>query len=279
MPLSRRTLIAFREYLVSWTLREIADEFDAAGILPVFTHEPEVSGERRRSVEQHYAALDLEDPEHERRLLEAYEGILMRSEPEAYYHLTRYLERDGFTVDKGRILYASNGTELTAFLRSGHAGRLSHLQQHVGRITSSLDTDPGLAIGSAKELVETCCKTILRERDVAAEESLDLPKLVKLTANALELLPEHVSDATKGAGTIKRTLSNLGSLARGLAELRNLYGSGHGRDGQWRGVTPRHARLAVGAAATLAVFLMETHWEKSGTASNTDGPNRNDGGT
>ena len=54
----------------------------------------------------------------------------------------------------------------------------------------------------------------------------------------------------------------MGSVARGLGELRNLYGTGHGKDGTTRGLATRHARLAVGAAGTLATFPLETHLER-----------------
>jgi len=47
--------------------------------------------------------------------------------------------------------------------------------------------------------------------------------------------------------------------AGGIAELRNHYGSGHGREPTAKGLQPRHTRLAVGAAATLVTFLFETH--------------------
>ena len=60
----------------------------------------------------------------------------------------------------------------------------SHLAGQIRRMQDSVEKDPSLAIGTAKELIETCCKTIL---------------------------------------------------------------------------TARHARLAVGAASTLATFLLETH--------------------
>jgi len=46
-----------------------------------------------------------------------------------------------------------------------------------------------------------------------------------------------------------------------LAELRGLYGTGHGKHGKASGLSPRHAKLAVGAAATLTTFLFETHME------------------
>lgn len=56
-------------------------------------------------------------------------------------------------------------------------------------------------------------------------------------------------------------LSNLGTIIQGSAELRNAYGTGHGKSKSQAksGLTPRHARLAVCAAATLGVFLFETH--------------------
>ncbi|TAE73026.1 MAG: hypothetical protein EAZ84_13545 [Verrucomicrobia bacterium] len=56
-----------------------------------------------------------------------------------------------------------------------------------------------------------------------------------------------------------RILSNLSTVGHGLAELRRLYGTGHGQHGSTSGLTPRHAKLAAGAAATLAIFLFETH--------------------
>lgn len=53
--------------------------------------------------------------------------------------------------------------------------------------------------------------------------------------------------------------SNLGQISQGMAELRNLYGTGHGKDGRSKGLSPRHARLAVSCATALATFLFEAH--------------------
>jgi hypothetical protein len=125
----------------------------------------------------------------------------------------------------------------------------------------AVDTDPELAIGTAKEFVESVCKTILDECQVNYDKSDDVPTLVKKTVKVLQLTPDDVANTARAADTIKRILSNLGTLVQGSAELRNAYGTGHGRskaDAKQR-LTPRHARLAVGAASTLAVFLFETH--------------------
>jgi hypothetical protein len=134
-----------------------------------------------------------------------------------------------------------------------------HLAEQIRRLEASVESDPSLAIGTAKELIETCCKTILAERGVTISVTPDVPTLTKATLKELKLVPEGVPDSTRGADIIKRLLSNLGTIGNGLAELRGLYGTGHGKHGNASGLGVRHAKLAVGAAATLAMFLFETH--------------------
>lgn len=137
----------------------------------------------------------------------------------------------------------------------------NHLAEQIRRMEASIDTDPSLAIGTAKELIETYCKTILAERGKPVVGTPDVSTLTKETLKELKLVPEGVPDASRGADVIKRLLSNLGTIGNGLAELRGLYGTGHGKHGSATGLGVRHAKLAVGAAATLVVFLFETHME------------------
>jgi hypothetical protein len=135
----------------------------------------------------------------------------------------------------------------------------NHLAEQIRRLEDSVEKDPSLAIGTAKELIETCCKTILAARGKELPGTPDIPTLTKATFKELNLVPEGVPSAARGADVIKRLLSNLSTVGQGLAELRGLYGTGHGKHGSASGLTARHARLAVGAASTLAVFLFETH--------------------
>lgn len=133
------------------------------------------------------------------------------------------------------------------------------MQKEIERVENAIDRDPALAIGSAKELVESCCKSILGKLGVEVSRSADLPTLTKLLAKELQLIPEGIPDAAKGAETIKLILRNLASLTQYVAELRGLYGTGHGRDGKHRGLEPRHARLAVGAAVAFIDFVTDTY--------------------
>lgn len=136
------------------------------------------------------------------------------------------------------------------------------MQKEIERLENAVEQDPALAIGTAKDLVETCCKSILTKRDVKFTRKTNLPDLTKLVAKELKLVPEGISDEAKGAETIRLILRNLSALTKYLAELRGLYGSGHGRDGQHRGLEPRHARLAVGAAVAFIDFVTDTYHQR-----------------
>src|SRR3546814_14810307 len=60
---------------------------------------------------------------------------------------------------------------------------------------------------------------------------------------------------------IRQTLSGLTSVAKGIGALRTHGGDAHGREKGFRRIDARIARLAVNAASTLALFLIET-WER-----------------
>lgn len=132
------------------------------------------------------------------------------------------------------------------------------MAKEIERLENSIDRDPALAIGTAKELIETCCKSILTKRGISFTKSDDLGDLTKKVTKELQLVPEGISDETKGAENIRLVLRNLTQIANNLAQLRGLYGTGHGRDGQHRGLQSRHARLAVASAVTFIDFISET---------------------
>jgi hypothetical protein len=138
------------------------------------------------------------------------------------------------------------------------------MEKEIERLENAVERDPALGIGTAKELVETCCKSILSKQGVSVSRSEDLPRLTKAVAKELKLVPEGIPDEAKGADTIRRILQNLSAMTQNLAELRGLYGSGHGRDGKHRGLEPRHARLAVGAAVAFIDFITETYHQRHG---------------
>ena len=161
-----------------------------------------------------------------------------------------------------------NGRSVSRARTVADALNASWMQKEIERLENAVESDPALAIGTAKELVESCCKTILDRKGIEVPKSADLPKLTKMVTTELKLVPEGISDEVRGAETIKLILRNLSALTQYLAELRGMYGSGHGRDGKHRGLQPRHARLAVGAAVAFIDFISATYHKQSGE--NTD---------
>lgn len=134
-----------------------------------------------------------------------------------------------------------------------------YVVRQISIMENAIETSPDLAIGTAKELIETICSTILEERGIEVDKSWDMLQLLKQTTKQLQLTPEGIPDEAKAAKSIKSILGSLTTAVQGLSELRNQYGSGHGRKANFKGLTSRHAKLAVGAASTLAIFLLETH--------------------
>lgn len=181
------------------------------------------------------------------------------------YHSACYSDRASETlalVEKARSIanrLLSGAASLTLLKDQAKTFNSKYLSEQIRRMEAAVEDDPSLAIGTAKELFETCCKTILAERGKTIPGSPDIPALSKETFKTLQLVADGIPDSARGAEVIKRLLNNLGTVGIGIAELRNLYGTGHGKSATASGLSPRHAKLAVGAVATLTTFLFETH--------------------
>ncbi|WP_282777451.1 abortive infection family protein [Nocardia sp. CC201C] len=181
----------------------------------------------------------------------------------------RHLRMDGWELAEaaqisGRPVFAARSAltvpgTVRQITQHVAAGDMDYIAKQITRMETAVDNDPELAIGTAKELVETTCKTVLEAIGVQVEKKWDVPQLLRETTKQLQLAPDTVAATTAAADSIKRVLGSLGNIAVGVAELRNSYGTGHGKTNGTGGLGPRHARLVVGAASTLSVFLFETY--------------------
>lgn len=134
-----------------------------------------------------------------------------------------------------------------------------HLYEDIRRLERIGDSEPGEAIGLAKEIVESCCKLILDDRGISYPETVEIPKLLSLLRNEIKIMPKGIAEDAKAAGEIRQILTSLGNIAHALPPIRNAYGKGHGRGRNFKGLEPRHARLAIGAASTFVDFVLDRH--------------------
>ena len=134
-----------------------------------------------------------------------------------------------------------------------------YIQSQIDVMLSSQKENPTDAIGKAKELVESCCRTILEAKGVVYNTDDNVSQLVKATTKQLRVTPDDIPDTVPQAQSIKAILGNMAGIAHHMAELRNAYGSGHGKSDSYRGLQERHAKLAVGASSTLVHFLWDSY--------------------
>lgn len=117
--------------------------------------------------------------------------------------------------------------------------------------------DPDGAITSARTLLETVCKHILDEMQVEYEDEVKLPKLYKLTAEALQLAPTQQTEPV-----LKQVLGGCTAVVEGIGAMRNALGDAHEKGRVFIKPEARHAELAVNLAGASAIFLIET-WEEN----------------
>lgn len=253
----------FRECCVSLVLRQIDDIFMSAGFRPNTTITITMSGERRGLVERYYANINWERAQDAERFLEVVSVLLSQSnvDDRVKEDVRRICSEEGLVVD-GRHVRFGTQIGIPWFLSSSSSIDREQFGKHCQRIQTTVQSDPEGALGASKELVEAVARYIIQTHGDTVTVSDSVQAQLKKATGHLSLTADDIPEAAKGAEAIKKVLNALGTIVHGMAELRNLYGTGHGRPGNRQAVYPRHAKLAVGAAITLATFLLETQEER-----------------
>lgn len=139
-----------------------------------------------------------------------------------------------------------------------------YLTQQINLMIEMKEQNPTESIGKSKELIETCCKNILENENVIYDSNSDVNTLIKLTMKTLNIHADCITNSTSEAKNIKKILGSLAGIASSIAELRNSYGSGHGKNVNYQGLSSRHAELAMGTSVTLVKYLWDTYeWKKN----------------
>jgi hypothetical protein len=135
------------------------------------------------------------------------------------------------------------------------ADGLSAVEVEYQRAYTTIGSDPGAAITASCAILEAVCKHYLDTKNIPLPNKQTIGPLWTEAAKHLGLSPGQVAD-----DDLKRILSGLFSIADGVGALRTHEGSAHGHANKSYKLEARHARLAVHAAHTMAVFVLET-WE------------------
>lgn len=183
---------------------------------------------------------------------------------------SRHVAADGFEIASAtfisdRPIFAGRRHQVRAHEQGTKAAKAvadelssDYLTRQITRMETAVEEDPELAIGTTKEFVESICKHILKDQGVELSGKEDIPQLMKLTREKLNLTSAD-SDMPEIRDTLRKTLNALATLTQGIAELRGRMGSGHGKDPSVSKPPSEVARLAVSSATALGVFLFDVH--------------------
>ncbi|WP_410662107.1 abortive infection family protein [Amycolatopsis sp. lyj-84] len=261
--ISTSTRGLFRDLMTDSTVGAITSAFQDEGFAPNPDCRYDDTSVRRTAAQERLESVDWTDSGHVARACRVFERLLIDWEDGPY--LDRFynsLRRDGCSVD-----YPGTGL-ITPPTASGHLRPIrslatltdpSAIQEQLDRIQRAIIDDPALAIGSAKELVESTAKVVLIERGRPVNDKDDLPALARAAQGALSLHPSSSAPGPDGSDAVKKILGAVTTITAGLGELRNRgYGTGHGPAATRIGLRPRHAHLAVNAAVTWCQLLLDT---------------------
>jgi len=168
---------------------------------------------------------------------------------------------------KTRAVIDKIGASITPFSMAGETLKQkfssSYLSGQIDIMLKMQTENPTEAIGKAKELIESCCKTIFEESGEQLNKDWSVSQLAKATMKLLAISADDINGGSTENSTVRAILGNLSGIAGNMAELRNAYGSGHGKSASYQGLTVRHAKLAVGSSITLVNYLWDTYeWRR-----------------
>ena len=176
--IGRTTRGLFRDLMTGSTLGEIGAAFQDELFAPNPDSTYEDSSSRRTLTQAYLEAVDWTDINHVNRVLRVFERLVEGFEPQYSRKFLDSLRRDGYIIDEetGRITPAGPQFAPESLKNIADA---SAIRQQLGRIQHAVLDDPALAVGSAKELIESTAKVVLKERGLPVDDKADLPALVR----------------------------------------------------------------------------------------------------
>lgn len=127
------------------------------------------------------------------------------------------------------------------------------------RALAKIETEPAEAVSAACNIVESLLKTYIEDEGRDLPSKKDISGLWDAAKRHLGFDPSALADAD-----LKMIVGGLGTVASGIGALRTHASSAHGQGRKVYRLAPRHARLAVNAAHTIATFVIETWDAKRG---------------
>jgi hypothetical protein len=129
------------------------------------------------------------------------------------------------------------------------------------RALASAQHDPEDAITAACSTVESVCRSILIEVGESLPDKKDIKALFGAVRKPLGLGADRPDLDPLIVDDVRKILNGLATVVEGIGALRTHGGDAHGRERGYTRLDRRIASLAIHAASTIALFLIET-WQR-----------------
>lgn len=170
--------------------------------------------------------------------------------PDAATSLRRALNRSGFRVnDEGYLEVAGLASVVSHADRPAIEDQLARLQR--------AEDDPGLMLGTAKEMLESTAKYVLEELGFPVQGNVDFGQLLYLARERLGVRPEDIAANNPETQAVKKILGAAATIGEQVNHLRNREGTGHGRTLP-SGVSEPVAYLVVREACSIVELMFSS---------------------
>ena len=142
---------------------------------------------------------------------------------------------------------------LEEFIRDKDA---SSIESEFQRALTNVESNPREAVSAASNILESLCKVYIDEEGLEQPAKQDLKPVWTMVRKHLGFDPSGVEDQD-----LQTILSGMIAVVEGIGALRTHASSAHGVGKKGYKIEPRHARLAIHAAHTVTLFVLET-WRK-----------------
>jgi len=169
------------------------------------------------------------------------------------YNVAQISENQGrpvWAIVESKAHVVRHAAEIIQYFNSEYVAR------QFQSIQRSLLRETDIAIGTAKELLETACKSILKKKERQFDKNWNLLQLINATIQSLEIKIECQEDQEKANDALKKMISGMSLCVHGIAELRNSFGSGHGKSAHFKPLDPIYARLFVNMVTEIIMFTL-----------------------
>lgn len=173
--------------------------------------------------------------------------------------LEAILSRCNLTYITGGIISDGSSAPSRSLAELIKGRDIPSIDAEFNRALANVNSEPREAVSAACNILESIFKTYIADEKLGMPQKQDLQNVWKVVRSDLGFDPGSLED-----DDLKKILSGVLSVVDGIGAFRTHASSAHGQGRKIYNLKPRHARLAIHSAHTIALFVLETWDERKG---------------